>query len=603
MANDQENKLRNILNGRKLEPFIKHIRFPKYKNLLENTVIEFTYPITALVGSNGTNKSSILRALYGSPESNNLGSFWFSTTIDPIKETGDRPSCFIYGYMNDQEKKIVEVLKTRVKKDDDPDYWETSRPLRIYEMVAPEKLDENQAIPEGRSKTRWNAIKKNVEYIDFRAALSAYDKFFYHGELRLKPNTEKNKKDFIRARAPHLKRVIDEGLTSFTYRQRERVVNKDVQTLSNDEILSISRILGKNYEEIKLVRHTFFNCDAFTCQMSSSGLKYTEAFAGSGEFAVVKIVISVMRAEMHSLILLDEPEVSLHPGAQDRLIDFLEECVIKNKHQIVISTHSTAIVRKLPTDAIKVLSMDANSQKVVLLNQSALPEEAFFHLGEPISNKITILVEDVLAAKIVEMALKPAGEANANLFNIIYYPGGAETLWAHYLPIYASEKRKRLFVLFDGDKRPTEEMADPKTISSADVEKLQIEIKRVSSVDIKFYADGGKHGGNTDQQNKMREEFMTWVRNHVSYLPGNHTPEAFIWESMESNTKTQSIAGNDAKEKFKNLTRMELGLPHNANLNSEDILATQRRRLATIDPNNTYMKDLKNRLLEFANLA
>ncbi|MGS0741695.1 AAA family ATPase [Glaciimonas sp. GG7] len=603
MASLQETQLRALLAARKLEPFIGHIRFPQYKNLAANTVVEFTYPITALVGANGTNKTSILRALYGAPGFNNLGNFWFSTSIDPIEETGERANCFIYGYWNATEKKIVEVIKARIKKDKDPDYWEPSRPLISYGMEPLKKIAVGQSVPEGRSKTRWNAIKKNVVYLDFRAALSAYDKFFYHGELSSKPNTEKNKKDFVRVRAPHLKRVLDDCLTAFMYRKSDRIIEEDNRSLSAEEIKEISRILDRKYDEIKLVRHTFFNCDAYTCQMRVSGLRYTEAFAGSGEFAVVRIVTSVLQAQDQSLILLDEPEVSLHPGAQDRLIDFLSSCVKKHHHQVVISTHSPAVVRKLPADAIKVLSMNSTSGKVVLSSQSALPEEAFFHLGEPVSDKITVLVEDILAAEIVRRSLIPAGEAAANIFDIRYYPGGSQTLWSHYLPIYAGENRKRLFVLFDGDKRPTQEMPDPATISSAEVTMLKTEIKRVSDADIEFHSDGGSGGGNVEQQNDMRRNFMSWVRSHVSYLPGCQIPEEFVWANMEADATTNAIVAGDAKAKFEALARQELGLASYQRIDSNGILGTQRRRLATIDANHQDLALLKKQLLDFATTA
>ena len=42
--------------------YIKYIQFPKYKNLTENSKIEFEFPLTMLVGKNGTGKSSVLQA-------------------------------------------------------------------------------------------------------------------------------------------------------------------------------------------------------------------------------------------------------------------------------------------------------------------------------------------------------------------------------------------------------------------------------------------------------------------------------------------------------------------------------------------------------------
>lgn len=599
----EQEKLRGLLSSKKLEPYIGHIRFPQYKNLSPNTRVEFSYPITALVGANGTNKSSILRALYGSPGYNNLGNYWFSTSIDPIEETGGRPSCFIYGYWNPIEGKIVEVIKTRVKEEEDPDYWEPSRPLTGYGMERPPKIVGDQETPEGRSKTRWNTIKKEVVYIDFRSALSAFDKFFYHGNLRSKPSTEKNKKAFIRARATHLKKAIENQAHTYVAWSRERIVGKDNSKLSVVEVENVSNILGRNYDEICYIRHTFFNCDAYTCLMRISGLQYTEAFAGSGEFAVVNIVTSVLRASKNSLILLDEPEVSLHPGAQDRLIDFLTKYVKLNKHQVIISTHSPSIVRKLPPDAIKVLTMDATSGKVALTHQSSLPEEAFFHLGEPMPDKITVLVEDVLAQSIVKRALLPSGEAIANMFDIRYFPGGSQTLWSKYVPTFAAEDRQRLVVLFDGDIRPTKEMLDPASISAAEEEKLITEIQRITGIDIEFPSDGGASGGNVVQQNEMRRKFMAWTKSHVSYLPGSSIPEAFVWNNMEQDSKSKSIAVTDAKSGFEQLAKLELGIPDFETVKSADILATQRRKLATIDVNHADLAAINSTLLAFATRA
>lgn len=183
-------ELRTLLDKGKLEPYIRHIRFPQYKNVLPFTQIEFTFPITALVGANGTNKSSLLKALYGAPGSNNLGNYWFSTEIDPILEGNDYPNCFVYGYLNSHTKETVEVLKTRVRKENDPDYWEPSRPIKRYGMNAMPDLDLKDS---HRSQTRWKAITKKVELIDFRHALSAFDRYFYHGNFsNEKTFSEKN---------------------------------------------------------------------------------------------------------------------------------------------------------------------------------------------------------------------------------------------------------------------------------------------------------------------------------------------------------------------------------------------------------------------------
>lgn len=146
------------------EPYIRYIRFPRYKLLSKNTKIDFSFPFTALVGENGCNKTSVLQALYGTKDGNSVGTYWFNTDVDKINDSG-HPNCLIYGYKNLKINKIVETLKTRVNsKSKNPDYWEPSRPIAAYNMKMPSKKALERA--ENKSTTRWDQIKKNVVYSD-----------------------------------------------------------------------------------------------------------------------------------------------------------------------------------------------------------------------------------------------------------------------------------------------------------------------------------------------------------------------------------------------------------------------------------------------------
>ena len=50
--------------------------------------------------------------------------------MDPIEETGDVPNSLVYGYKRLDEDEIAEVIKLRIADAEDPDLWETSRPIR-----------------------------------------------------------------------------------------------------------------------------------------------------------------------------------------------------------------------------------------------------------------------------------------------------------------------------------------------------------------------------------------------------------------------------------------------------------------------------------------
>src|SRR6185436_2050686 len=72
--------------GKVFPGYITHIRFPRFKNMADGVRIEFSFPVTALVGVNGSGKTSVLNALYGAPARKSTGQYWFSTKVDPIEE-------------------------------------------------------------------------------------------------------------------------------------------------------------------------------------------------------------------------------------------------------------------------------------------------------------------------------------------------------------------------------------------------------------------------------------------------------------------------------------------------------------------------------------
>lgn len=584
--------LNSLLENNQLEPYIKYIRFPKYKNLANNTKINFNFPITALIGMNGTNKSSILRALYGSPNHYNLGNLWFETGIDKIDSNNNEPNCFIYAYdIPDCHYKNAEVIKTRIKKGNDPDYWEPSRPLRKYNMVPPPA--ETQS--EYRSLTRWNPINKQVVYIDFREALSAYDKFFYHGKIRTsRENNEKNRKDLIRRRSRYLKKCAEENKTSHIWSRHERIINKTNELLNDEALSVISNILGRNYAEIRRINHSYYDCDGYTCFIKYNNLEYTEAFSGSGEFAVIQLVSEILNATPKSLILLDEPETSLHPGAQENLIKFLYDQVKKNKHQIIISTHSPAIVRALPDNAIKVLTLNTNKNEVSLICQSSPPEQAFFHIGEPISDKLTIYVEDKLSKAIVKCAIDIEDDDIANLFDIRYVAGGKDVLWQNYVTLYATENYKNIIFLFDGDANPNKmHLRAENEIPESENGNLGNIIKEFTNQEIKFFYDSN----NIHQKYEMQRKFIKWVKDHVNFLPDCCTPEEFIWNNMQQDNITSQFTDNNYKTRFEKLTRTLLNIPNRDPVTSEDIFTIQRQKLADLK-NHEKIKDLHDYIMK-----
>lgn len=583
-------KLNGLKNSKKLNPYINYIRFPRYRNLSDNLKIDFDFPLTAIVGQNGTNKSSVLRALYGCPKDYNVGNFWFSTDIDPINEDGGR-SRFVYSYFQEEANRDVEVTKKRIHKKEKPDYWEPSRPSKADGM---ERMPDLKYGTAGREKTRWKLMEKDVIFIDFRSAISAFDKFFYHGDLKqtLRHNT---KQDFIRSKSSLIKEAVRDDLKS-----KKMYVGKKEQIFKNillpeEQVQCISGILGKKYTEIKLLEHKFFKSPGESVILSSMDLKYSEAFAGSGEFAVVILVNKIFEAPDKALIILDEPEVSLHPGAQERLVEFLLDRIKIAKHQIVIGTHSPFILKKLPEKAIKTLFVDPLSNKIKV-TQETLPEEAFFHLGIKNDNKYTIFVEDRLGAEIIKKILRILGQAVYEQFQIMYPPGGASALLMNYLPAYARTDRTDVIFLLDGDQKPSDLSIDV-DYSLLNDNELSAKLKKILGGDVMLPVDSGRDGPNTMQLREAKIKILSFCKDHLDYLPAP-TPEEFVWNNMSFDVdKTISDQEISYKDKFVLLCKKELDKADYEKVKSDEIFHLQVRCLATVS--NNLLNELASRIRNF----
>ena len=325
--------------------------------------------------------------------------------------------------------------------------------------------------------------------------------------------------------------------------------------------------------------------------MTQAGRSYSEAFAGSGEFAAVMLVDKMMQAKPKSLVLLDEPEVSLHPGAQERLMSFLSDQVRKQKHQVVLSTHSPTLIQDLPRSAIKVFDLDAQTGRTII-RENVTATEAFFYIGQPVPNKLTIITEDVLASEIVKSAMRPSGHAVLAQLDIRNYPGGAETLYKHYLPIFAAVQRKDILVLLDGDKKPTGTLPLQKDLTN-DTDALESIIFAYTGTKPVFSVDGGSNGSNEDQKLVAQKQFIAWLRKYVDFL--SSTPEEVIWASMATDL-SKGITDSDPKSRFEKLARRELGLGSSEELTSIDILGTQKRALVTIPPDTPALEQIVARI-------
>ena len=253
--------------------------------------------------------------------------------------------------------------------------------------------------------------------------------------------------------------------------------------------------------------------------------------------------MQVLAAKKGSLLLLDEPEVSLHPGAQERLLAFLIRCAKEMKIQVVFSTHSPHLISALPDDAIKTFIPTNDGAFSVI--QETHPYAAFSRLGATMNEKILILVEDRLAQSLINQALQLIDdEAMKSLFQIEYLSGGAAALLTHRIPVLMDGTRNVL-ILLDGDQRKGE---IPKSDAIAVAQNPDLEDIILDAVGVSplFLIDGGVGGGNQVQRVELQRKYLDWASKYLDYLPLS-SPEEIILKAAAELTLDHIVIHKSAK--------------------------------------------------------
>ncbi|HMQ11014.1 MAG TPA: AAA family ATPase [Oligoflexia bacterium] len=464
---DEIEEIKNrFQKGKEYNPYISFIKFCSYKNLVPESELIFEFPLTLLIGKNGTNKSSILHALYGCPEGNSTGEYWFESYVDLIKQR----SVYWYKYISDEAGQEVEVAKSRIKKQSpkykliDSSYWEPTRPLVDFGMKPIQEIKEGDPIPPGRSKTRWNAIKKKVIYLDFRSEISAFDRAFYFDSKG--GGSRPKQRRYLFKRSKLLKNALDKKLKSKTYYGKEKI--SEHYNFSIEELQVASDILDIKYSDITYIEHDFYNLGGFSIYINKdlNDEKYSEAFAGSGEASVIRLIYAIENAKNRALILLDEPETSLHIGAQIKLQKYILKKITEKKLQVILSTHSPYFATGLPDCAIKLLISNPGLDNKIQIINSAVASESSFHLGYTYQDKekLYIYVEDSLSKYIVTYVQKKLlNDSKRDRISIEIYPGGTSSM-VSFAAMMSSGKVRNSIFLFDGDFKKEEIPEDEKIL-------------------------------------------------------------------------------------------------------------------------------------------
>lgn len=311
--------------------------------------LEFSWPVTALAGTNGSGKTTLLQLC----------------SAAYVKPEGGR------------NYKIGDWIRNALA-GETPAFGEGSSVAFSFWDDAP-----GVPIPYRRDRTRWDYPRRN--------------------------NPERLVQFFgITTFAPRIERK--DRLHVF----RSQIEIKNSSPMDGKMLASISRVLGVTYAggTMHTVGLAKGDWSEVLPQVTRGKNIYAEPHMGAGEQKVIRLVRALEALPNRSLVLLEEPEITLHPDAQRGLAWYLMNLARRKGHQIVLTTHSAELFEALPTEARALIIRRKTGVDVVPRppHITAARELA----GVVKTNKDLILVEDSVAKEFLADILRRYDRAILN---------------------------------------------------------------------------------------------------------------------------------------------------------------------------------------------
>ena len=178
--------------------------------------------------------------------------------------------------------------------------------------------------------------KEDIIYADFEGRIPSdiYNVFGFIPPLG--PLNENE--DFIHKLA-YLKSSIGTSLAPRHLR------NHFQQILSSDEFEMVRQLVKKSWQDIELldleINH---RTGKIYCYYKEHGTEREISWAGQGLQVWFQIITHLVRLQSSSILILDEPEINLHPEKQNELIQILRDYY---QGSIIIATHSVELMNNV----------------------------------------------------------------------------------------------------------------------------------------------------------------------------------------------------------------------------------------------------------------
>ncbi len=127
----------------------------------------------------------------------------------------------------------------------------------------------------------------------------------------------------------------------------------------------ICKILSRSYDSVVTKEVLLESSNEKVSCVKQANVIYSEFHMGFGEARSHYLVRTLEDLPEKSLILIEEPEISLHPSAQFNFGLYLVDLCIRKGHQLLLTTHSESLLNALPQESRIFLKQSEDGVEVI----------------------------------------------------------------------------------------------------------------------------------------------------------------------------------------------------------------------------------------------
>jgi len=184
----------------------------------------------------------------------------------------------------------------------------------------------------------------------------------------------------------------------------------------------------------------------YEMRLGKQGSTFRIGDASSGEKELLIYLLAIYALNVRdALILVDEPELHLHPKWQRTLLSLFERLADETGNQFVMATHSPTFVSPTTVQYVSRVYAQAQESRVVRIGEGALPElKHLFGIINSQNNErvffadVVVLVEGISDRLFFEALCRhfKVGETPAKIYEVVSV--GGKTLFDPYLKLLAA---------------------------------------------------------------------------------------------------------------------------------------------------------------------